>query len=128
MAKIDDIQKLRPELLDKSTAELERQMTELQMALDHKKAEAERKELASLVDEINKAHDAVLNGLNFLHEHKVLAQAVADAYTTVSGQFAPHLKHRPIDADRLLAIRAKDNAEAEGKTVKKRRARAQKNS
>lgn len=126
MAKIDDIQKLRPELLDKSTAELERQMTELQMALDHKKAEAERKEVAALVDEVNSVQEAVSKGLAFLHENRLLAESVISAYTTAGGSFAPHLKHRPVDADRMLSIKAQIKAEAEGKTVKKRRARAPK--
>lgn len=106
MAKIDDITKLNPSLLDKSAAELERQMTELRMALDYKKAEADRKEVESLVREVNTAQDTLLKSLNFLHEHKVLPDAVTVAYTTVSGSFLPHLKHKPIDADRLLAIRS----------------------
>lgn len=126
MAKIDDIQKLRPELLDKSTAELERQMTELKMALDFKAAEAARKEIADLVAKVNEKQAAFLESMAFLHEHKLLPTETIAAYTTAGGSFAPHLRHRPVDADRMLAIKAQIKADAEGKTVKKRRVRAPK--
>lgn len=106
MVKIDNIKQLRPELLDKSDAELERLETEIKMARQHKADEAARKEIESLVAQVNAAQDTILKSLNFLYEQGVLAEAVAATYTTVGGSFAPHLKHRHVDADRLLAIRS----------------------
>lgn len=106
MAKIEDIQKLRPELLDKSDAELERLETEIRMARQHKADEAARKEIESLVAQVNAAQDTILKSLNFLFEQGVLSEVVAQAYTTAGGSFAPHLRHRHVDADRLLAIRS----------------------
>jgi len=106
MVKIDNIKQLRPELLDKSDAELERLETEIRMARQHKADEAARKEIESLVSQVNAAQDTILKSLNFLYEQKVLPEGVTAAYTTAGGSFAPHLRHRHVDADRLLAIRA----------------------
>lgn len=94
MAKIDDITQLRPELLDKSQAELERQITELQMALAYKAEEGARKEREAKVAEAGKHIDNVLTGLRWLHENGFLSEKVAASFTNTKGVFTPHLSFR----------------------------------
>lgn len=94
MAKIEDITKLRPELLEKSQAELERQMTEIQMALNWKAEEGARKERAAKVAEASTRIDAVLDGLRWLHDNGLLSEKVAGYFTNAKGVFAPHLSFK----------------------------------
>jgi hypothetical protein len=94
MAEITDIEKLNPDLLKLSAAEIKRRMTELQMALD-KKEEQEKAELRKLmIEEAGHHVDAVLTGLRWLEEHKFLSEAVVAFLSTEKGQFMPHLKFK----------------------------------
>lgn len=94
MAKIDDITKLRPELLDKSQAELERQITELQMALAYKAEEGARKAREAKVAEASVKIDAVLDGLRWLHDNGFLSDKVSSVFTNAKGVFTPHLSFK----------------------------------
>lgn len=94
MVKITDIKALRPELLEKSQAELERQMAELQMALQWKAEEGARKERAAKIAQASDHIDKVLEGLKWLHENDFLGETVKAAFTNAKGVFTPHLSMR----------------------------------
>lgn len=91
---VTEIEKLRPELLDKSVAELERQMTEIQMALDRKRAIEEEKHRAANNEKAAARMDAVVDGLKWLHENNYLTDKVTAMFTTSGGVFAPHLNFK----------------------------------
>lgn len=91
MAKISDIKQLRPELLDKSQAELERQMAELQMAIAYKAEEGARKEREAKLSEAGVKMDAVVDGLRWLNDNGFLSEKVKAMFTTSGGAFAAHL-------------------------------------
>lgn len=103
MAIITDVEKLRPELLTKSPAELQRMATEIQMAIEHQSQEARRKEVSSIVAEANTHIEAIVAGLRFLEKHNLLSDDVKAAHTSSSGVFTPHLRYKAVDADRVLA-------------------------
>lgn len=103
MVEIKDVGKLRPELLDMSRAELERRLAEIEMALQEKKLEERRKHVAELVMKINAAQQAMVEGAKLLDEYGLLPEEVKAAYTASDGVMKPHLKHKPVDADRMLA-------------------------
>lgn len=124
---ITDPYKFDPGLKDKSLKQLQIEIDFRLAVIEEKKREQERKDVESLVAQVNEAQDGILKSLNFLYEQSVLPEAIVTAYTTVGGSFAPHLKHRHVDADRLLAIRAAKKAEAEGKPAKVKRTRKPKN-
>lgn len=98
MAKISDIKALRPELLDKSQAELERQMAELQMAIAWKAEEGARKEREAKIAEAGVKIDAVLDGLRWLNDNGFLGEKVVAAFTNAKGVFTPHLSFRKPNA------------------------------
>lgn len=102
MATINDIEKLRPELLTKSVAELERQMAELKMALDRKKDEEKKAALAQVVIEANKHQENLVEALKFLEHWLLLPEDVKAAHTTSSGVFNPGIKYKPVTADRII--------------------------
>jgi len=96
MAKVEitDIRKLRPELLDKSAAELERQITELQMALAEKQKIEEEKRREALSDEARIRREAIVDNLKWLQENGLLSEKVAGYFTinrAGKDTFAPHL-------------------------------------
>jgi len=111
------------DLKAKSKAQLQREIDERTMMLDDIKKEEARKEIAALVIEVNDAQDAFLKSMLFLNEHKLVPEATILAYTTEGGSFAPHLRHRHVDADRMLRIKAAAAAEAGDKVKKTRQAR-----
>lgn len=96
MAKVEvtDIQKLRPELLEISEAEIDRRITELQMAKAHKASEKERAEREAKFAEAGTRIEQVVDGLKWLHEAGFLSEKVTASYTTAGGVFAPHLSFR----------------------------------
>lgn len=102
MATINDIEKLRPELLTKSVAELERQMAELQMALDRKKEEAKKAALAEVVEQANDYIEQIISGLKFLDSYHLLPEEVKAAHTMSSGIFNPGIRYKPVTADRIV--------------------------
>lgn len=104
---IDDPYKVDPTLKDKSSKQLEHEITLRQMALEERKREEKKKELEALVNKLNAAQETFLEAMRTLDEHGLLPDAVKAAYTTTGGVFAPHLKHRAVDAERLLVRQEK---------------------
>lgn len=103
MAIINDIEKLRPELKGVSDAELERRMTELLMEKERREQEARKAKVEHIVTKANEHMQNIIAAVNFLNEHGLLNEDVKQVYTSGSGVFAPHLKHKSVDADRVLA-------------------------
>lgn len=102
MAVITDIEKLAPELLKKSKAQIEREITERQMAL----AELERQEQIKAKEELaaraNDHIEAVVAGLTFLHENGILNAKVEEALTRNDGRFVPATYLRAVSAESLV--------------------------
>lgn len=88
---LDDVSKLRPELLTMSVAELERRRTEIDMALAQK-AEAEREaKRAAALDEANRLKDDIVDALVKLEKTGHISDSVRGFFTTKAGVFSPHL-------------------------------------
>lgn len=99
---VDDINKLRPELLMKSPAELQRQRDEIDLALAELERQAAVKAKAALADEANRHIEAVVAGLNFLHENGILPEKAVTAFTRSDGRFVPATIIRAVTADQLV--------------------------
>lgn len=107
MAIITDIEKLRPELLDKSSAELERLRNEIDMAIAHKTAKEEAEKRAALIDEAGSHIEAVLKSVKWLHENGFLPERLETALTRGDGQFNPATFLRQPRADDVLRLPVK---------------------
>lgn len=88
MTSIQDIDKLRPELMSKSESELERQITELQLALEKKKALEEEKERAMILAEARERIDRLVSDVMWLHEKNLLIDVAAELFS-----FPPSMKN-----------------------------------
>lgn len=106
MVTITDVEKLRPELLTMSVAELERRRSEIDMALARVEAAEEAKRRAELIEEAGGHVDAVIKSVRWLHDNSFLPQRVVDAFTRGDGQFNPatFLRH-PRTEDTLVIKR-----------------------
>lgn len=91
MAEITDIQKLAPSLLDKSPAQLEREITERQMALMELKRREDEKMRAAALDEANRIKDDIVDALVKLERTGHISESVRGFFTTKAGVFSPHL-------------------------------------
>jgi small-conductance mechanosensitive channel len=118
VATINDIEKLRPELLQKSKAELERQLAEIQMAIDRKNDEEKKAAVAQTVIDANRHQQAVIEGLKFLESNHLLSDEVKAAFTTGAGVFNPSLRFKEVTADRIIL--RKEQAEKPRKARRKR--------
>lgn len=99
---VDDIKKLRPELLDKSDAELDRLANEIALAKEYKRREAEIAAKESLALEANKHIDAIVAGVKFLHDNGLLSEKVASGFSRSDGMFSPSMYLRNVTADMLV--------------------------
>lgn len=99
---ITDPYKADPSLKDKSLNQLEAEITLRQMAIDMRRREERKAKLDQLVNDINAAQEAIVNGLRLLDENNMLNEQIKTAHMTAGGVFAPHLKYKAIDAERLL--------------------------
>lgn len=106
MVEITDPYKVDPSLKEKSLKQLQHEITLRQMALDLMELEERKAAREAEVAEINAAHEAIVNGLKVLDKYDQVPEDIRSAYTTSGGTFAPHLKHKAIDATRLLAREA----------------------
>jgi hypothetical protein len=92
---VTDVSKLAPDLLDKSIAQLEREITERQMALTVKLEEEEAKRLAALAGEADGHKDRVVESLNWLSDNGFLSAAVREKFMGKNNKkepyFAPHI-------------------------------------
>jgi hypothetical protein len=86
---VDDIYKLRPELLDKSDAELDRLKAEIELAQAEKRRLADAKRAAEIAAEAGRHVDAVIESAKWLHDHGLLSQRLTDALSRSDGQFNP---------------------------------------
>lgn len=102
MATITDVDKLRPELLGMSVAELERRRTEIDMAIAQKAREEEIKAKEALAVEANKHIDAVVAGVKWLHDNGVLPEKVAAGFSRADGMFTPAQALRNVTAESLV--------------------------
>jgi hypothetical protein len=89
MVEITDIEKLRPELLDKSEAELERLAAEIAMAQAEKRRRTEAAERTKRLEEAGDRVARVIEDVKWLHDSGMLSQRVAEAFTRSDGQFNP---------------------------------------
>lgn len=87
MAKIDDITKLNPALLEISEAEIDRRITELMMARDHKAKEAERLDREAKLDEAGAQVDMVLSA-SIRKRREIPSRIAAPSISTGSRDFA----------------------------------------
>lgn len=110
MAIITDIEKLRPELLNKSMAELARLKAEIELA----EIELGRRELVkakqALADEANNHIDAVVAGVKFLHENGMLPEKLTAAFSRSDGMFVPATVLRNVTAESLVPSAKKTRA------------------
>ncbi|MFC3206915.1 hypothetical protein [Aquamicrobium soli] len=99
---VSDIEKLRPELLEKSRAELARLKAEIELA----EAELSRRELVkakeALAAEANQHIDAVVAGVKWLHDNGLLPDKVAAGFKREGdGMFSPSMFLRNVTAESL---------------------------
>lgn len=91
MPEINDIEKLRPELLDKSVAELDRMAAEIEMAKAKKaEQEAEKRRQAEYQESIGLTEELV-KIVTRLHDIGRLPPRVATALSNAEGEFRPGL-------------------------------------
>lgn len=102
MATITDVKKLRPELLDMSLAELERRQTEIAMAIEDKRRAEEIKAKEEIAAQANDHIEAIVTGLNFLHDNGALPAKVQEAFTRADGRFVPATFLRQVSAESLV--------------------------
>lgn len=95
---ITDISKLAPDLLNKSVAQLEREITERQMALEQIRKAEEEKRRAKVLEEVGSRMDRVVEDLRWLNDNGFLGENVKEAFMSKGrGEekvFAPHLRFR----------------------------------
>lgn len=100
---VDDIQKLRPELLKKSPAELERMATEIAMAQAYQAREAEVAAKEQLAADANRHIDAVVAGVKWLYDNAMLPEQITTAFSTAGGAFVPARKLSNVTAESLVS-------------------------
>lgn len=88
---IDDVSKLRPELLSLSVAELERRKAEIEMAIERKALEEREAARAAALDEANRLKDDIVDALTKLERTGHISDSVRGFFTTKAGVFSPHL-------------------------------------
>jgi hypothetical protein len=113
---VTDIEKLRPELLDLSVAELERRANEIQLAIRAKAEKEEAERRAAVVAEAATHVETVVTGLKWLHDNGFLSGKVTESFTRADGQFNPATYLRAPRADDVRQARV-----ASGDAPKRRR-------
>ena len=102
MVAIDDIHKLAPDLLKKSRAQLEREITERQMAMAEIERQEQVKAKAELADRANHHIDAIIEGIAFLGENGILPEKVSAAFTRSDGRLVPATVLRHVTPEQLI--------------------------
>ena len=118
---VTDISKLRPELLSKSVAELERQKAEIDMALAQKAHEAEVAAKATLAADANKHIDGILAGVKFLHDNGLLHDRLVTGLSSGNGSFMPASFLRAVTPESLVGGPRKAVARSDGERRTRRR-------
>lgn len=96
------IDKLRPDLLTKSDAELERLAAEIAMAQAEKKRLADIKEKEALAAEAGERVERVVADVKWLHDNGLLPQRVTDGFSRGDGMFVPGMILRAPTAESLV--------------------------
>lgn len=91
MPEINDIEKLRPELLNKSVAELDRMMAEIEMAKAKKAEQEAAKRRAKEYEESIDLTETLLKTVSRLHEIGRLSPRLTQALSKGTGEFTPGL-------------------------------------
>lgn len=99
---IDDINKLAPELLKKSKAQLEREIVERQLAMAELIRQEEVAAKEQLATDVNRHLEAISEGVRFLHANGQLHKRLEDALTGGNGSFMPSAFLRPVTAEQLV--------------------------
>jgi hypothetical protein len=111
---VSDIEKLRPELLDKSRAELKRLRDEIDLADAELARREEVKAKEALADEANHHIDAIVAGVKWLNDNGILPEKVAAGFKRDGdGMFSPGMFLRNVTAESLVG----------GKPTRQRRGR-----
>lgn len=98
---VDDIKKLRPELLEISDAEFERREKEMQLARIERARKKELAEKESLATEINKHVEMALEGLKFLRANGRVPDRIVEAFSR-SGTWTPTSFLKTVTPEDLL--------------------------
>lgn len=105
------IEKLRPELLEKSDAELERLANEIAMAMAEKKRRADIAAKEELAAEAATRVERVVDDVKWLHTQGLLPERVANGFSRGDGMFVPGMILRAPSAESLVpktaAVRSK---------------------
>ncbi|TPJ86986.1 MULTISPECIES: hypothetical protein [unclassified Mesorhizobium] len=96
------IDKLRPELLDKSDAELERLANEIAMAMAEKKRRADIAAKEELAAEAATRVERVVADIKWLHDNGLLPERVAQGFSRGDGMFVPGMILRAPTAESLV--------------------------
>lgn len=97
-----DISKLRPELLTKSDAELERLAAEISMAQAEKRRQAEIKAKEELAAEATKRVERVVADIKWLHDNIALPERIVQGFSRNDGTFVPGMILRAPTAESLV--------------------------
>jgi hypothetical protein len=103
MNAVDDIEKLRPELLQKSVAQLDREIVERQLAIAYIQRAEETARRAALVDEAASRVERLVDDIKWLHASGFLSAKVTESFTRADGQFNPATFIRPPRAEDVVA-------------------------
>ncbi|TIN83074.1 hypothetical protein [Mesorhizobium sp.] len=96
------IDKLRPDLLTKSPAELERLAAEIAMAQAELQRRAEIKEKEELAREAGDRVERVVADIKWLHDNGLLPERVTQGFSRGDGTFAPGMILRAPSAESLV--------------------------
>jgi hypothetical protein len=99
---VTDVKKLRPELLSKSKAELERQAAEIAMAIAELEHQEEIKAKEALATEAGERVERVVADVKWLHDNGLLPERVATGFSRNDGTFAPGMILRAPTAESLV--------------------------
>ncbi|MER9135134.1 hypothetical protein NKI20_02330 [Mesorhizobium sp. M0830] len=96
------IDKIRPELLSKSDAELERLAAEIAMAQAEKKRLADVAAKEELAAEAGARVERVVADIKWLHDNDLLPKRVAEGFSRGDGMFSPAMILRAPTAESLV--------------------------
>ncbi|MES0052183.1 hypothetical protein NKJ66_00970 [Mesorhizobium sp. M0078] len=96
------IDKIRPELLSKSDAELERLAAEIAMAQAEKKRMADVAAKEELAAEAGARVERVVADIKWLHDNDLLPKRVAEGFSRGDGMFSPGMILRAPTAESLV--------------------------
>lgn len=121
---ITDPYKVDPSLKDKSEAQIQHEIKLREMALEHLRYEARKKEVSELTATINRLNGVMVKAAKELYKHGFLNAKLQEAYTGRNGVFAVHLLHKDVTEDQVLGRIAQSEADATPKQKRTRKPKA----